>query len=299
MKCPTPITLKNPQAKGFEDRNTTIQVPCGKCGACRHNRRTEWAFRLKVEHRHAKSAFFITLTYTDATLPVTPYGEVTLSKKDVQDFIKRLRKENSKKWSEQLRYYAVGEYGTKTDRPHYHIILFNLHSDLVNSILPKWKSGQIHVGTVSDASIFYCSKYHITKRHDYLKDDDRQPEFALMSRRPAIGWQYLYDDYQLDGRKIIYKGDKNLSWHKDNQHTFVMNNGFRQMLPRYYKNKTWNEEDRKAISKINRINSSRLDREEIERLSRKGYTDPHREIFDRSKHAASKVKHKASDSDKF
>ena len=44
---------------------------------------------------------------------------------DLQRFIKRLRKQFSKLFpNEKIRYYAIGEYGTSSYRPHWHILLF-------------------------------------------------------------------------------------------------------------------------------------------------------------------------------
>lgn len=42
------------------------------------------------------------------------------SKRDIQLFLKRLRKNLSKYTDEKIRYYAVSEYGPKTFRAHYH-----------------------------------------------------------------------------------------------------------------------------------------------------------------------------------
>lgn len=44
----------------------------------------------------------------------------TLSKTDVQKFLKRLRKNYGKK----VRYFICGEYGPKSFKPHYHILFF-------------------------------------------------------------------------------------------------------------------------------------------------------------------------------
>ena len=44
---------------------------------------------------------------------------------DVQRFIKRLRKQITTLFKdEKIRYYAIGEYGTSSYRPHWHILLF-------------------------------------------------------------------------------------------------------------------------------------------------------------------------------
>lgn len=61
---------------------------------------------------------FLSLTYSDEFLPA---GN-TLVKRDLQLFMKRLRKERG----DGVRFIACGEYGDTTLRPHYHIILFNV-----------------------------------------------------------------------------------------------------------------------------------------------------------------------------
>ena len=96
-------------------------------------------------------AYFITLTYNDESLPRTKEGYPTLLKKQVQDYIKRLRnahvaylkKEQRKVHNEYkitgkpIRYYAVGEYGSQTRRPHYHILLFNYEIDNTSQFVMK------------------------------------------------------------------------------------------------------------------------------------------------------------------
>jgi len=109
---------------------------------------------------------------------------MTLCKRDVQLFMKRLRKLQKTK----LKYYAVGEYGSKNYRPHYHIILFNLEDP--EYIAQSWNAGTVHIGNVSGASIAYTCKY-IAKpsRIPLHKNDDRIPEFSLISK--GIGTGYL------------------------------------------------------------------------------------------------------------
>lgn len=128
MTCPTPIKVKNPNDP--KEYNT---VPCGRCYACLENKRTDWRIRLTEELKGSKSAIFVTLTYSDSSLEYTDiitrnkitytkeYTHPIVHKRTIQNYIKRLRKLGLK-----FRYYAVGEYGTKSKRPHYHIIFFNL-----------------------------------------------------------------------------------------------------------------------------------------------------------------------------
>lgn len=240
MKCHGTIRIRNPNKRkgGF------IDVPCGKCAACLSNKRTEWSIRLQEELKIADSAHFITLTYDDENLP--PDGN--LHKKDLQKFFKRLRKNEKEK---KIRYYAVGEYGTINNRPHYHIILFNLVSDVdisaisdsdgigmihskmhnqkhridVQSIIEKaWKNGIVHVGTVTRASISYCTSYVIQK----FVDMEKTKPFALMSKRPAIGANYVSEH------------EKSKPYYQDGAN--------KKSLPRFYKNKIYSEFEKKKIA---------------------------------------------------
>lgn len=155
MRCVKPIQLgKN-------------LVPCGKCNFCLEVKRGDWSFRLQQELKVAKSAHFLTLTY--ATEPL--HG---LDKTHIQLFHKRLRKEQSKVTTDKLRYYVVGEYGTKTNRAHYHSILFNLHSDIVPDLDRIWSHGHILAGSVTPASIHYVTKYVINRHNAYY---NKSPPF--------------------------------------------------------------------------------------------------------------------------
>lgn len=52
--------------------------------------------------------------------------------RDAQNFLKRLRKQLSKiDKDEKIRYYIIGEYGTKSLRPHWHLLLFT-NSDKIS-----------------------------------------------------------------------------------------------------------------------------------------------------------------------
>ena len=118
-----------------------IEIPCGHCLGCRLDHASMWATRLTMEAKQWGKCCFVTLTYNNAiengklkNLPIKN-GKMTLKKKDLQDFLKRLRYyhtgeeqwENPKngKIEKPIRYFACGEYGPKGGRPHYHIALFN------------------------------------------------------------------------------------------------------------------------------------------------------------------------------
>lgn len=179
--------------------------PCGQCLFCRINQRREWVARLLLEASCHSSNQFVTLTYDDSQLPtqiipgrasvrsVTAHPAVafqpgTLSRTDLQRFFKRLRRLGA------FRYYAVGEYGEKQGRPHYHAALFGANFT-EEEIATAWKHGHVHLGDVNVASLTYCVEYLIKYRQkkDSLLELRREPEFGVMSRDPGIG-QFALDE---------------------------------------------------------------------------------------------------------
>lgn len=130
-----------------------VPVPCGRCPICKHRRVNTWVFRLSQELKRSVSGHFVTFTYDTRHVPISDNGFMTLRKKHFQDFMKRLRKLEPN----HLKYYAVGEYGTHNNRPHYHAIIFNVLD--TGSYASAWEFGQIHIGHVSSDSIAYTMKY--------------------------------------------------------------------------------------------------------------------------------------------
>ena len=63
----SPITI-NVQLIGRTD-TTSLQVPCGKCLACRIKKRQEWSMRCMHELDYWSRSSFLTLTYSDTHLP--------------------------------------------------------------------------------------------------------------------------------------------------------------------------------------------------------------------------------------
>lgn len=232
--CTTPLGVRNKFT--MEIRN----APCGKCPQCLARRVSSWSFRLMEEYRVSISAYFITLTYDTAHIPISKNGFRTLRKSDVQKFFKRLRKAHESLDGDRppIRYYAVGEYGTRTYRPHYHIILFNANVELIQN---AWGLGQVNYGNeegVSMASCGYTLKYINKKSKIPLhRNDDREKEFPLMSKH--LGENYLTPQM--------------IRWHKKQLEngmycTLKDGSGKKIAMPRYYKDKIYNEHEKKAIA---------------------------------------------------
>lgn len=202
-----------------------ISVPCGKCGFCLATRKSDWSTRLEYEARKWVGSKFITLTYADPHLHWRN-GISQLHKHDLQKYFKRLRKAGVK-----LRYYAVGEYGSKTYRPHYHVILFTNVSEGI--LRESWHLGQVHIGSVTQASIAYCLKYIVNGRANGMRNGRVAP-FSVMSRRPGLGANYLSLEM--------------IEWHKSGRKNYVLVDGQKRHLPRYYKLKIFSAIDRVRIA---------------------------------------------------
>lgn len=189
---------------------------------------SQWTFRILQEHRHCGDSRFITLTYNTDNVPYTEDGRQTICKRDIQLFIKRLRQCQARQInstsSGKIKYYAVGEYGGHTRRPHYHLILFNAS---VQAIEDAWTLGKIHYGTVTTESVGYTLKYMSkTSRIGIHYKDTRTPQFALMSQ--GLGASYLTPTM--------------IKWHKQDllHRNFVTSQeGYKVSMPRYYKLKLY------------------------------------------------------------
>lgn len=210
------------------------------------------------------SSYFLTLTYDQLHLP----ENASLQPQHVTRFIKDLRKHYR---SGTISYFACGEYGDQTLRPHYHAILYGAtfpdltptpggarHSAWMEAL---WGRGRTEIGTVTMASASYVAGYVQKKvlqadEPDHLNRLDYEtgelitvkPEFARMSLRPAIGKRWIERHWQ-----DVYPRD------------YVVIDGIRSKPPRYYdkwmdanqpdvmadvRDKRWNELESKTREQL-------------------------------------------------
>lgn len=98
---------------------------------------------MELEALDYANVWFVTLTYDDEHLPLSPSGLPTLRYSDVQKFLKRLRTNSGQKF----RYFAASEYGDRTQRPHYHLIIYGLD-------IPDLRSYNVNM-----KGMYYVSKF--------------------------------------------------------------------------------------------------------------------------------------------
>lgn len=163
-------------------RKGVMEYGCGQCMPCRVNKSRVWIARLLLEANEHENNAFVTLTYSDDSLPV----DSSLVKNHIQGFLKRLRFYVEPR---VLRFFAVGEYGSQKERPHYHLIIFGLSPTEGNLVQKAWTKGFMYMGTVEPKSVQYVCGYvlkNMRSKHD-RRLQGRIPEFSLASRRPGIG----------------------------------------------------------------------------------------------------------------
>jgi len=232
MTCTNPILLKKPdKALRINIKKVGLYVPCGKCISCRIARTREWATRILHEASMYEHNSFLTLTYDDENIPENG----SLRKKDLQDFIKRLRYHLG---SRRIKYFGCGEYGDITNRPHYHVILLNWHSDLDKDynlrtkkigkkykysplVADVWPFGIHTIGAVEYDSIRYCTQYIQKKYSGYLAEEKYkgiEPPFQIQSLGMGLSYLQKNEDYFKDKLGCTVRGKE-------------------VGLPRYYKKK--------------------------------------------------------------
>lgn len=221
------ITLDNIERYGVMTDSGFIPmffaVPCGKCVLCREKKASEWSFRALCENQSSLTEpLFVTLTYDNAHKP--RYG---VRKEEIQRFMKRLRRNLDKlKIEHDIRYFACGEYGKQTHRPHYHLILWNFPRDKFHTLTsclhfvekawrapvvdrlkrPRYnKDGSPITRQIGFAYCLPCQKGAISYVMKYMRKDCIIPEgcnktFFLSSRKNggigAIHFKQYIDFYR-------------------------------------------------------------------------------------------------------
>lgn len=263
--CTSPITYyvdKN-GVVGYSPKEEASSVTkgihgCGNCTECRQLDRNQRTVRAHFEASQWPSNLFVTLTYNDDHLPLGG----TLDKKDVQDFMKRLKKRLKSTKDNPIRQIYAGEYGDD-GRPHYHLILFNCEfKDMFHHrnsddgfpiyrshILEKlWPFGFSEFTYAHPDNIAYVYKYIMKKvqrkyRKPYmdLKTGLIQAnEFVEASRNPGIG-------ACLRNSRTLEKG-------------YLMANGRKYPIPLYYIKYL---KKHNKIDILTRIEQNAIDRAEL------------------------------------
>lgn len=232
-KIINPKTGKRPIVFSPRDADNAfehINIPCGQCIHCRLERSRQWAVRCLHEAQLHENNCFITLTYDDEHLPKN--GCLDLDAPVL--FMKKLRK----KYGNNIRSYGCAEYGEKSSRPHFHLLLFNhdFHDKKLwkeqgenslyvsDSLKALWGNGFTTVGNLTFESAAYTARYvtkkisgrEAQKHYERTNEStgevyDLPPERSVcVSRRPGIGkaWFERFGKFVKDHDYVIIRGKK-------------------------------------------------------------------------------------------
>ncbi|WGL30864.1 replication initiator protein [Dipodfec virus UOA04_Rod_391] len=203
---------------------------CGKCSLCRSRKSAEYVFRAACESRtYPEGQYFVTLTYNDKNLPADG-----VQRSHLQLFFKRLRwRLKSLDLPTDFRYLAVSEYGSKTGRPHYHIMFWNLAptQDIIqinrliklswcNYLLDadghrcysyssknkRWYPKRRSIGFSMILPIEKGCAAYVTKYFRKGSNDDKRNKTFLLSshRNGGIGSQYIKQHYDAVCNNFAY-----------------------------------------------------------------------------------------------
>lgn len=242
--------MKVTKVKVYSQPPRYVQVPCNKCIECFHRKRSEWWFRVEQENKYNMQPYrwFLTLTYSESKVP-RKRGTKTLLKRHPQLFFKRLRKAGYK-----VKYILVGEYGSQTQRPHYHVIMW---TDAPTKEIDRcWHYGHVHYRQIAKETVFYTLKYILNPRQG--DNEVKQKEYAVFSQ--GIGLQYLteamYDYHTVDFENP--KFNANIA-------------GEEVPLPRYYRMKIFTSYQIKIHAYKQSILAVRKTFDEYRQLKKQGF----------------------------
>ena len=187
--------------------DTGDEVACRECWQCIETRIDDWVGRCVAESRTALACHSITLTYGGGDHERAAW----LTYSDVQKYFKVLRRRGY-----PCRYFAVGEYGGKKGRSHWHLIVYWLDKVPPHELgvrfdeyhwaefskngrrlrsrgFSHWEAPGREI-IPSSAAIRYVCKY-------VYKDqmDAEAQGFLSMSKKPPLGDAYFRD---LAGRYV-------------------------------------------------------------------------------------------------
>lgn len=197
-----------------------FHIPCQKCIECRKKHSYEWATRCSHELSLYKKNTFITLTYNENSLPA--------DKDEMQQHIKTFQNSIRRVSDVRPKFFYSVEYGSKNQRPHFHMIIFghDFQDQILQRTTPKgnklytsihleklWKHGFHSIGEANVKTSYYIASYALKNLTQYdTGTGEELKDYLRVSTRPAIGLDY----FKRHAEQLILNGES---------------------LPRYYKKK--------------------------------------------------------------
>jgi len=205
--------------KNFQKRRLKYEqgkhflVGCKQCVWCRLNRSREVAARIVHEMRAHRESWFFTLTYDDEALPHSCCGP-TLDRPRITRLRKDVDQDASRGFFEKFKFFLVGEYGDRTQRPHYHGVAFVDYPWQVAQVEPSrsgaeqfvcaeftrlWPEGRHRISKLNFEFAAYAARYALKKQTGSMarRYGGRTPEFSSWCHGMGAGhfsrfWTDMY-----------------------------------------------------------------------------------------------------------
>lgn len=235
-----PKFRKNKKNKGNvpkcnDDRLKIVPFKCGHCIECRKQKQREWRVRLSEELK-SSFGYFVTLTFSNESLQELEKrtglkwkeNPNEVAKKGLRMFLERVRKITGK----SMKHWFVTELGEDYDRIHLHGITFG--QETASLLKNLWHYGNVFIGTfVNERTINYMTKY-------MLKVDVKHKNYTqIVLCSKGIGQCYIEKKQNWKWQKDNYK--------KINVPTYTFRNGTKMAMPKYYKDRIFNEKERETM----------------------------------------------------
>ena len=228
----------------YDERIAYVQIPCGNCIECKKQKAREWQVRLTEELKEWQYPYFMTLTFSPEELEnlckKTNLKECNaVAEYALRHMLERWRKTHKK----SLKHWFITELGHEgTERIHLHgiiftneIIDFGVKNEQKMCIWKYWKYGHVFVGD-------YCTRKTINYIVKYLNkiDSDHKTFKGQILASPGLGKTWIERMQKFRPELYKYKPRKTIDY-------YVLENGSRLKLPKYYANKLRSEEERELI----------------------------------------------------
>lgn len=239
VRCIRPLKagLRSDGSLNYTNKGNSLELvglefECRKCLPCLLNQAREKAIRCIHEARMHENSIFLTLTYREEDLK-SPY----LNYLDFELFMKSLREERTRNLvtkeaihAARVPFMVTGEYGEKTRRPHWHVLLFNYspansrhlrstpRGDRIytsEQITDLWPHGMHEYGAVTIESAGYTARYGAKAL------GEKDPLFKPLhntSKKYVLGKSWIEKYYQ----------------HAFDNGFVVLPDGTQGKIPRYY-----------------------------------------------------------------
>lgn len=238
---------------GSEETHTRMLVNCGKCNYCQSLIKKGWIFRFQQEARANDPATcnMITLTYKDSDFVVkklsrrarpeikreNEYTKQRAEKLLLYDDVQR-RMQVAYKTQKRAnpdfkgKHFYIGEYGTKTKRPHFHMLTFGHDPELIDRI---WSTKFGHTDIKPASYRYYAYVVNYLDKDEYTSLKEANPLFTGNPQKrfmsPGIGLPFLDTLTQSQIHQVLTEGRLDCA----------LEDGRTINIPRYFKEKILSE----------------------------------------------------------